>query len=210
MRNCKTFPIRNHRRCSAKLRSDMACGLGAGWCNKAHLPFLRTRKCPGGKSGRRSAHRVREIHNARCRIGLSFRQFQRTAFGQFLNVTIVGWCDVFFQRAGRKRLLHLGANHRQHQPTVALIFVGKNLPGFCVGNSDSFVGIHRQCFHSGNLPLHAERSRTMKSKNYPNLYLRIFVSTSCAHASMPPPRQRTFCKPCPMKYAAASRPFLPA
>ena len=44
---------------------------------------------------------------------------------------------------------------------------------------------------------------------YPSLYLRIVVSTSCAHASMPPRSTRTFCKPCPMKYAAASSAVLP-
>lgn len=44
---------------------------------------------------------------------------------------------------------------------------------------------------------------------HPKSYRRTVASTSCDHASMPPRRQRTFCNPCPMKYAAASSPCRP-
>ena len=43
----------------------------------------------------------------------------------------------------------------------------------------------------------------------PKSYRRTFESTFCDHASIPPRRQRTFSRPCPMKYAAASKPCLP-
>jgi len=53
----------------------------------------------------------------------------------------------------RERLLSLSPDQGEGQTAVSVVFVGENLAWLHVWEADPFVIIHRESFHSGNLPL---------------------------------------------------------